>query len=166
MDEMEKMVKYLFYWMRGDGSMDVWMNGRIDWRELLQCIQKTWFCQCMWTEFSNAGSVFVSKGAWAEFGAMSKGPKWSSESIRQLQPGQCCQQFQQSFVLWVFQVPPSCFSLKGSPIITSWPNLVQELLQAYPSKHGTGNTSCVCCIPIIGAMAVKTPGVHLGLLID
>ena len=164
---MEKMVKYFLDergWMHG--CMDGWKDGRMDWRDFLQCMQETRFCQCIWTELSNAGSVLLSKGAWAEFGAMSKGPKWSSEWIRQLQPGQCCQQYHQSFDFMGVLTSPSCFSLKASPIITSWPNLVQDLLQAHPSKHGTGNASCVSWIPIIGAMAVKTPGVHLGLLID
>ena len=110
MDEMEKMVKYFLDergWMHG------WMDGRMDWRDLLQCIQETRFCQCIWTELSNAGSVLLSKGAWAEVGAMSKGPKWSSEWIRQLQPGQCCQQYHQSFDFMGVSSSPSCFFFKG-----------------------------------------------------
>ena len=154
------------YWMRGDGCMDGWMDGRIDWRELLQCIQKHGF----------ASACELNSPMLAVF-LFQRVPELNLEPCRRALSGavngsgNCSQDsavnnISSLLILWVFQVPPSCFSLKGSPIITSWPNLVQELLQAYPSKHGTGNASCVSWIPIIGAMAVKTPGVHLGLLID
>ena len=107
-------------WMHG--CMDGWMDGRMEgWTEEIFC------SACKKQGFASA---FELNSRMLAVFCFQRVPELNLEPCRRALSGavngsgNCSQDsavnnISSLLILWVFQVPPSCFSLKGSPIITS-----------------------------------------------
>ena len=90
--------------------MDAWMDGWVEgWtEESFRSAFKNKVLPVHLNLNPQCWQCFCFKGClMADLGAMSKGPKWSGEWIKQLQPGQCCQKYHQSFDIMVVSSSPS-----------------------------------------------------------